>query len=115
MTMVATIFCLFVAMFVVHPLLLLFDRYQRVQHYIAKIWATLTIFMFYRLVVEGMENLHLDSSLGVYVANHQSFLDIYTLLTRRCFKLISKTSIFMFSIIGWATYLLGVIPLRHDY
>jgi 1-acyl-sn-glycerol-3-phosphate acyltransferase len=106
-TVVAAIF-LFVAMFVVHPLLLLFDRYQRVHHYIAKIWATLTIFMFYKLVVKGMENLPLDSSPGVYVANHRSFLDIYTLLIGRCFK-------FMFSIIGWATYLLGVIPLRHDY
>ncbi|RCV42312.1 hypothetical protein SETIT_9G206100v2 [Setaria italica] len=33
-------------------------------------------------------------------------------LSGRCFKFISKTSIFMFPIIGWAMYLLGVIPLR---
>lgn len=112
-TAVAAIF-LFVAMVVVHPLVLLFDRYRRrVQHYIAKIWATLTISMFYKLEVEGMENLPPNNSPGVYVANHQSFLDIYTLLTLgRCFKFISKTSIFMFPIIGWAMYLLGVIPLR---
>lgn len=105
---------LFVAMVVVHPLVLLFDRYRgRAQHYIAKIWATLTISMFYKLEVEGMENLPPNSSPAVYVANHQSFLDIYTLLTLgRCFKFISKTSIFMFPIIGWAMYLLGVIPLR---
>ncbi|GJM91108.1 hypothetical protein PR202_ga07452 [Eleusine coracana subsp. coracana] len=69
--------------------------------------------MFYKLEVEGMENLPPNSSPAVYVANHQSFLDIYTLLTLgRCFKFISKTSIFMFPIIGWAMYLLGVIPLR---
>uniref|UniRef100_A0A0E0M991 Phospholipid/glycerol acyltransferase domain-containing protein n=1 Tax=Oryza punctata TaxID=4537 RepID=A0A0E0M991_ORYPU len=112
-TAVAAIF-LFVAMVVVHPLVLLFDRYRRrAQHYIAKIWATLTISMFYKLDVEGMENLPPNSSPAVYVANHQSFLDIYTLLTLgRCFKFISKTSIFMFPIIGWAMYLLGVIPLR---
>ncbi|CAD6213069.1 unnamed protein product [Miscanthus lutarioriparius] len=105
-TAVAAIF-LFVAMVVVHPLMLLFDRYRRrAQHYIAKIWATLTISMFYKLEVEGMENLPPNSSPGVYVANHQSFLDIYTLLTLgRCFKFISKTR--------WAMYLLGVIPLRH--
>ncbi|KAK8444818.1 hypothetical protein SEVIR_9G204601v4 [Setaria viridis] len=101
-------------MVVVHPLVLLFDRYRRrAQHYIAKIWATLTISMFYKLEVEGMENLPPNNSPAVYVANHQSFLDIYTLLTLgRCFKFISKTSIFMFPIIGWAMYLLGVIPLR---
>ncbi|CAN6293078.1 unnamed protein product [Urochloa humidicola] len=112
-TAVAAIF-LFLAMVAVHPLVLLFDRYRRrAQHYIAKIWATLTISMFYKLEVEGMENLPPNSSPAVYVANHQSFLDIYTLLTLgRCFKFISKTSIFMFPIIGWAMYLLGVIPLR---
>uniref|UniRef100_A0A0D9XL21 Phospholipid/glycerol acyltransferase domain-containing protein n=1 Tax=Leersia perrieri TaxID=77586 RepID=A0A0D9XL21_9ORYZ len=70
-------------------------------------------FLFYKLEVEGMENLPPNTSPAVYVANHQSFLDIYTLLTLgRCFKFISKTSIFMFPIIGWAMYLLGVIPLR---
>uniref|UniRef100_A0ACD5TJ46 Uncharacterized protein n=1 Tax=Avena sativa TaxID=4498 RepID=A0ACD5TJ46_AVESA len=112
-TSVAAIF-LFIAMVVVHPLVLLFDRYRRrAQHYIAKIWATLTVSMFYKLEVEGMENLPPNTSPAVYVANHQSFLDIYTLLTLgRCFKFISKTSIFMIPIIGWAMYLLGVIPLR---
>nr|CAB3499260.1 unnamed protein product [Digitaria exilis] len=112
-TAVTAIF-LFVAMVAVHPLVLLFDRYRRrAQHYIAKIWATLTISMFFKLEVEGIENLPPNSSPAVYVANHQSFLDIYTLLTLgRCFKFISKTSIFMFPIIGWAMYLLGVIPLR---
>ena len=80
MTAVAAI-VLFVAMVVVHPLVLLFDRYRgRAQHYIAKIWATLTISMFYKLEVEGMENLPPNSSPAVYVANHQSFLDIYTLV-----------------------------------
>lgn len=112
-TAVAAIF-LFIAMVVVHPLVLLFDRHRRrAQHYIAKIWATLAVSMFYKLEVEGMENLPPNSSPAVYVANHQSFLDIYTLLTLgRCFKFISKTSIFMLPVIGWAMYLLGVIPLR---
>jgi 1-acyl-sn-glycerol-3-phosphate acyltransferase len=112
-TAVAAIF-LFVAMAVVHPFVLLFDRYcRRAQHYIAKIWAALTISMFYKLEVEGLENLPPNNSPAIYVANHLSFLDIYTLLTLgRCFKFISKTSIFMFPIIGWAMYLLGMIPLR---
>lgn len=50
-TAVVAIF-LFVAMVVVHPLVLSFDRYRRrAQHYIAKIWATLTISMFYKLAL----------------------------------------------------------------
>ncbi|XP_020084710.1 1-acyl-sn-glycerol-3-phosphate acyltransferase 1, chloroplastic-like isoform X2 [Ananas comosus] len=112
-TAVVAIF-LIVAMALVHPCVLLFDRYRRrAQHLIAKIWATLTIAPFYKLEIEGMENLPPRSTPAVYVSNHQSFLDIYTLLTLgRCFKFISKTSIFMIPIIGWAMNFLGFIPLR---
>lgn len=105
---------LIVAMALVHPCVLLVDRYRRrAQHLIAKTWATLTIAPFYKLKIEGMENLPPQSTPAVYVSNHQSFLDIYTLLTLgRCFKFISKTSIFMIPIIGWAMNFLGFIPLR---
>ncbi|XP_072956678.1 1-acyl-sn-glycerol-3-phosphate acyltransferase BAT2, chloroplastic isoform X1 [Typha angustifolia] len=112
-TAVVAIF-LFAMMVVVHPFVLLFDRYRRrAHHLIAKIWATVTIFPFYKFEIEGMENLPRQRMPAVYVSNHQSFLDIYTLLTLgRCFKFISKTSIFLFPIIGWAMFFLGVIPLR---
>lgn len=111
-TAVAAIF-LFATMVVVHPLVLLFDRHRRsFHHWIAKIWATLTIIPFYKFEFEGMENLPLRDAPTVYVSNHQSFLDIYTLLTiGRSFKFISKRSIFLFPIIGWAMYLIGVIPI----
>lgn len=111
-TAVAAIF-LFATMAVVHPLVLLFDRHRRrFHHWIAKIWATLTIIPFYKFEFEGMENLPLQDAPTVYVSNHQSFLDIYTLLTiGRSFKFISKRSIFLFPIIGWAMYLIGVIPI----
>uniref|UniRef100_A0A0R0KRK2 Phospholipid/glycerol acyltransferase domain-containing protein n=1 Tax=Glycine max TaxID=3847 RepID=A0A0R0KRK2_SOYBN len=62
---------------------------------------------------EGSENLPPPDTPVVYVSNHQSFLDIYTLLTLgRSFKFISKTGIFLFPIIGWAMFLLGIIPLK---
>ena len=62
---------------------------------------------------EGLENLPPPDTPAVYVSNHQSFLDIYTLLTLgRSFKFISKTGIFLFPIIGWAMFLLGIIPLK---
>lgn len=105
---------LFVLMVVSHPFVLLFDRYRRRAHYlVAKWWASLAIMPFFNVEVEGLEHLPTPETPAVYVSNHQSFLDIYTLLTLgRSFKFISKTSIFLYPIIGWAMYLMGVIPLK---
>lgn len=105
---------LFVVMLVLHPFVLLFDRYRRkAQHVIAKLWASLTVYPFIDVEFEGLENLLPADSPAVYVSNHQSFLDIYTLLILgRSFKFISKKGIFVIPIIGWAMYLMGVIPLR---
>ncbi|XP_060171767.1 1-acyl-sn-glycerol-3-phosphate acyltransferase BAT2, chloroplastic [Lycium barbarum] len=105
---------LFVLMLVQHPFVLLFDRYRRrAHHLVAKTWATLTITPFYSVEFEGLENLPSPDTPAVYVSNHQSFLDIYTLLILgRSFKFISKTAIFLFPIVGWAMYLMGLIPLR---
>lgn len=105
---------LFVSMVFVHPFVLVFDRHKRKAHHlINKIWATLTIFLFYKTEIEGSENLPGPDEPAVYVSNHQSFLDIYTLfLLGRPFKFISKTSIFLVPIIGWAMYLTGHVPLR---
>ncbi|KAL5577832.1 hypothetical protein UlMin_019531 [Ulmus minor] len=105
---------LFVVMVMEHPFVLLLDQYRRKAHYfIAKLWATLTVSPFFKIKFEGLENLPPPDTPAVYVSNHQSFLDIYTLLTLgRSFKFISKTSIFLFPVIGWAMYLLGVIPLK---
>lgn len=104
----------FVLMLVAHPPVLLLDRYRRkAQHFIAKIWAYLTVSPFFKIEFEGLENLPPLDAPAVYVSNHQSFLDIYTLLTLgRPFKFISKTSIFLYPVIGWAMFLLGVIPLK---
>ncbi|XP_044464796.1 1-acyl-sn-glycerol-3-phosphate acyltransferase BAT2, chloroplastic-like [Mangifera indica] len=101
-------------MLVAHPLVFLLDRYQRkFQHLIAKIWAMLTVSPFFRIEFEGLENLPPPDTPAVYVSNHQSFLDIFTLLTLgRSFKFISKTGIFLFPIIGWAMCMMGVVPLK---
>ncbi|KAE8649737.1 1-acyl-sn-glycerol-3-phosphate acyltransferase BAT2, chloroplastic isoform X1 [Cucumis sativus] len=112
-TAITAIF-LFMLMLVAHPFVLLMDRYRRRIHYsIAKMWASLTIAPFFRIKYEGLENLPSPNSPAVFVSNHQSFLDIYTLLTLgRSFKFISKTAIFLFPIIGWAMFMMGVIPLK---
>ncbi|KAL5980487.1 1-acyl-sn-glycerol-3-phosphate acyltransferase lpat1, chloroplastic [Asimina triloba] len=105
---------LFVVMLASHPFVLLFDRYKRKAHHvIGKIWASLTIYPFFNVKFEGLENLPPSDNPAVYVSNHQSFLDIYTLLTLgRTFKFISKTGVFVIPIVGWAMFLMGLIPLR---
>ncbi|XP_052200003.1 1-acyl-sn-glycerol-3-phosphate acyltransferase BAT2, chloroplastic isoform X2 [Diospyros lotus] len=105
---------LFVLMLVAHPFVLLFDQYHRKAHHlVAKIWALATVTPFFNIKFEGLENIPVSDAPAVYVSNHQSFLDIYTLLTLgRTFKFISKTSIFLFPVVGWAMYLMGLIPLK---
>ncbi|XP_020684349.1 1-acyl-sn-glycerol-3-phosphate acyltransferase 1, chloroplastic [Dendrobium catenatum] len=105
---------LFAVMLLVHPFVMILDRHKRrLHHLIAKIWAIFTISPFYRFEFEGLDNLPPGDAPAVYVSNHQSFLDTYTLLTLgRSFKFISKTSIFVIPIIGWAMFLMGLIPLR---
>lgn len=112
-TSIVAIF-LFKLMVVAHPFVLFFDKYQRKAHHlIAKIWSLSTISPFFPIEFEGLENLPPRETAAVYVSNHQSFLDIYTLLTLgRSFKFISKTSIFLFPVVGWAMYFLGTIPLK---
>ncbi|KAI9125801.1 hypothetical protein K1719_003219 [Acacia pycnantha] len=107
---------IFILMLVGHPFVILFDRYRRkYHHFVAKIWSTLTVTPFYKVNFVGLENLPPQDTPVVYVSNHQSFLDIYTLLTLgRSFKFISKTSIFLYPIIGWAMFLLGMIPLNRS-
>ncbi|XP_050385787.1 1-acyl-sn-glycerol-3-phosphate acyltransferase BAT2, chloroplastic [Argentina anserina] len=105
---------LFALMVIAHPFVLLFDRYRRQAHvFIAKIWATFAVTPFLNIKFEGLENLPPPDVPAVYVSNHQSFLDIYVLLTvGRPYKFISKTSIFLIPIIGWAMFLIGDIPLK---
>ncbi|KAI5079499.1 hypothetical protein GOP47_0004978 [Adiantum capillus-veneris] len=107
-------FPLFFVMLFVQPYVLMLDRHKRkLQHFINKLWASLTIRLFYKAEIEGLENLPGPDEAAVYVSNHQSFLDIYTLfLLERPFKFISKTSNFLIPIIGWSMYLTGHIPLR---
>ncbi|CAI7923957.1 unnamed protein product [Closterium sp. NIES-53] len=105
---------LFVLMLIVQPFVLLLDRTKRrAQHVINNVWANTTTAVFYPTEVVGVENLPPPDAPAVYVANHQSFLDIYTLFQlRRPFKFISKTSNFLIPIVGWSMFLTGHVPLK---
>ncbi|KAG2482764.1 hypothetical protein HYH03_018304 [Edaphochlamys debaryana] len=105
---------LFIGMLVCYPLCLAFDKYKRlIQHTMNNIWATFSTGPFYRVTIEGKENLPPPDRPVVYVANHQSFMDIYSLFhLHRPFKFISKTSNFMIPVIGWSMFLTGHVMLN---
>ncbi|KAH9317578.1 hypothetical protein KI387_019347, partial [Taxus chinensis] len=105
---------LFVVMLVAHPFVLLFDKYRRkIHHLFNKVWASLTLLLFCKVDIEGLQNLPPPNVPTVYVSNHQSYLDVFVLLLLgRSLKFISKTSIFLIPIVGWSMFLTGHIPLR---
>lgn len=101
-------------MLLLAPVVALFDpKRRRAQHFVNDWWAKASTAPFYRVRIVGAEKLPEASEPAVYVANHQSFLDIYTLFwLGRPFKFISKTSNFLIPIIGWSMFLTGHIRLN---
>ncbi|CAD7703020.1 unnamed protein product [Ostreobium quekettii] len=101
-------------MLVIYPIVLKLDKYRRrAQHAVNTLWAKLGSFPFYRVKIEGRQHLPPNVQAAVYVANHQSFLDIFSLFhLNRSFKFISKSSIFYIPIVGWSMFLTGHVMLN---
>jgi 1-acyl-sn-glycerol-3-phosphate acyltransferase len=105
---------LFIAMLIMAPIVLLTDKSRRLaQHFVNNLWACASTTPFFRVVVEGRENLPANSSPAVYVANHASFMDIFALFhLMRSFKFVSKTSNFLIPIVGWSMFLTGHVMIN---
>jgi len=105
---------LFVAMLAMFPFTYLADKHRRYAlSFINDVWACVSTWLFFPVKVIGRENLPAVETPAVYVANHASYLDIYSLFhLRRPFKFISKVSNFIIPIIGWSMYLTGHIALK---
>ncbi|CAL8469963.1 g9505 [Coccomyxa elongata] len=105
---------LFAIMLLLSPFVALFDKHRRLaQHFVNNIWAKISTFPYYGVEIIGKENLPAADTPAVYVANHQSFLDIFTLFhLDRPFKFVSKTSNFFIPIVGWSMFLTGHIKLN---
>jgi len=105
---------LFHIMLLLSPVVLLVDKFKRnAMHLVNDVWANLTTLFFYQVEVKGRENLPNFDTAVVYVANHQSYLDIFSLFRlHRPFKFVSKSSIFLFPIVGWSMYLTGHVGLK---
>ena len=110
-TLALPLFAIMLAMF---PFAYLTDRYRRYAlSFVNDVWACVSTFPFFKVEVIGRENLPSVETPAVYVANHASYLDIYSLFhLRRPFKFISKVSNFIIPIIGWSMYMTGHIALK---
>jgi len=114
LTTIAIAVPLFHVMLWLAPVVLLTDKFKRsAMHVVNDLWANLTSLLWYPIDLQGAENLPPRDTPVVYVANHQSFLDIFSLFRQfRPFKFVSQTSVFMFPIVGWSMFLTGHIGLK---
>lgn len=105
---------LFVPMLIAHPFVMWRDRATRRFHdFIAMTWMKCSFFTVG--VVPKIINSHNLPPKGVpsvFVANHSSYLDIYSFayLNRRI-KYLSKSEIFKIPIVGWAMEMAGNIAV----
>lgn len=85
------------------------------MHSVNRFWAALSRSLFFAVRVHEVNNLPPKGDPVVYVANHCSYLDIFSLLALPMpFRFISKRSVFFFPVIGWAMFLTGHISLARD-
>ncbi len=91
-----------------------FDPQHRFLHYYACVWANGTFWLFpgWKVLVNGHEKIDRKKSY-IFVANHQSLLDIQTIYTLwRQFRWIAKEVLFKIPFFGWGMALIGYIPLK---
>jgi 1-acyl-sn-glycerol-3-phosphate acyltransferase len=101
-------------MAIMFPFVWVFDRTRRsALSFCNDVWAAVSTGLFFPVQVFGRDNLPAADEAAVYVANHASFMDIYSLFhLRRPFKFISKTSNFLIPVVGWSMFLTGHVPLK---
>lgn len=97
-------------------LVLPFDSTGRRLHVLARLWSQLTLAAsLVRVRRQGLENLA-PGQAYVFVANHQSYMDIPLLFA--ClpapFRIMAKASLFSIPIIGWHLRRTGNLPISFN-
>lgn len=108
---------LFVPMLIAHPFVMWRDRATRRFHdFIAMAWmrcSLRTVGVVPKIV--NAQNLPPKEVAVVFVANHCSYLDIYSFASlQRRIKYLSKSEIFKIPIVGWAMEMAGNIAVRRQ-
>ena len=90
-----------------------FEKTGRIQHWIARIWARLSLMSaFSRVTVRGAENLG-KLPVAVYACNHTSYMDtpaIFASLPFQ-FRILAKKELWQLPFIGWYLDRSGQIPI----
>lgn len=88
---------------------------RRIVDKVVNLWAWgACIAMLYMPKLVGRENLPGKHEAVMYIPNHTSYLDIFTLsgCIPRCFKYVSKQDVLEVPIIGWAMKMAGHIGIK---
>lgn len=99
------------------PFVRLADPTMKACHRIGILWAHGVVFLvpWWRFRIDGRGNLPGENEAVVYVANHQSQLDIFALyLLRRQFRWIAKASLFRTPLVGPAMRACRYVPVERN-
>ncbi len=91
----------------------IFDRSGKLQHFCARAWARILLWSVgARVTARGLEKIA-PGRTYLYVANHQSYIDIPTLFATLPvnFRILAKKSLFSVPFMGWHLRRSGHIPL----
>jgi 1-acyl-sn-glycerol-3-phosphate acyltransferase len=100
---------------IIFPFIIPFDKERHSLHHLANYWG-LTIKLlnpWWHFHILGKENLAKNNEAAIYVANHQSQVDILALfLINMRFRWLSKASLFKIPFFGWAMTAIGYVPVE---
>ncbi len=95
--------------FVTYP----FDRKGKVGHYYARLWGRMALLADrVKVNIEGIDHLN-GTGPYIFMSNHQSYYDVFTLLGRLPyqFKWLVKKELFSIPFFGWTMAAVGYISL----
>ncbi len=94
----------------------LFDPSGFTSHKVSALWARLLcLWNGIQVEVEGLEHARANRA-QVFLANHQSFFDIFALAGFLPVQLrwVAKASLFRIPFVGWSMHASGYIPVQRD-
>jgi 1-acyl-sn-glycerol-3-phosphate acyltransferase len=95
-----------------YPIFFILGKHQNKCHHMATLWSQSIILInpFWKFRIIGKENLPKTEEPVVYVANHQSQMDILAIyLLGIQFRWIAKKSLQRIPFLGWSMFLIGYI------